>query len=172
MKTEERRKEIALLLKSQNEPVSGGELSKKFGVSRQIIVQDITSLKNSGYEIISTHNGYFLLHAPLSERVFKSYHTSDGTEKELNLIVDCGGTVFDEFVWHKVYGKMAAKLNISNKKAVKQFIDGVRSGKSVELMNITGGYHYHTVVADSEEVLDTIEKALNENGFIVPEIAY
>ena len=46
----------------------------------------------------------------------------------------------------------------------------VRSGKSTELMNVTGGYHYHTVRADSEAVLDRIEAELNRRGYIVPEI--
>ena len=51
-----------------------------------------------------------------------------------------------------------------------QFLEGVRTGKSSELMNITGGYHYHTVRAESEEVLDKIEKELKEQNYIVPEI--
>ena len=53
---------------------------------------------------------------------------------------------------------------------VKQFIEGVRSGKSTELMNITGGYHYHTIRAESEEVLDKIEKLLKDRGYIAPRI--
>jgi len=61
-------------------------------------------------------------------------------------------------------------LNIFSSLNVKQFIEGVRTGKSTELMNITGGYHYHTVRADSEEILDKIEKALEKRGYIAPEI--
>ena len=53
---------------------------------------------------------------------------------------------------------------------VKQFIEGVRTGKSTELMNITGGYHYHTIRAESEEILDQIGAALVERGYIAPEI--
>ena len=169
MKAGERRREIALLLKSARQPVSGSELSAKFGVSRQIIVQDISLLKAAGYEIIATHNGYVLLHAPLCERVFKLHHTTEQTEQELMLIVGLGGTVFDVFVWHRVYGKMEARLNISTEEQVKRFIDGVRSGKSVELMHITGGYHYHTVLADTPDTLDRIEAALKKSGFIAPE---
>ena len=52
----------------------------------------------------------------------------------------------------------------------KQFMEGVRTGQSSELMHITGGYHYHTVRAESEAVLDRIEAALNERNYIVPEI--
>lgn len=170
MKAAERRKAIVDLLLSEQTAISGGELSGRFGVSRQIIVQDIAVLKGSGYDILSTHNGYIMQGSPLKERIFKVYHTTAQTEEELNLIVDLGGTVADVFVWHKVYGKVAAKLNIFSRLQVKQFIEGVRTGKSSELMNITGGYHYHTVCADSEAVLNRIEAALNEKHFIVPEI--
>ena len=170
MKATDRRKEIASLLMGSDTPVSGSVLSEKFGVSRQIIVQDISLLKAAGYEILSTHNGYIVQSSPLKERVFKLKHKTDETEDELNTIVDLGGTVADVFVWHKVYGKVEAKLNIFSKMHVKQFIEGVRSGQSTELMNITGGYHYHTVRAESEVILDEIEKALEKKGFIVPEI--
>ncbi len=169
MKTEERRKEIVHHLISEQKPVSGNALSEKFGVSRQIIVQDISVLKAQGYEILSTHNGYIVRETPLAERVFKLYHTTEQTEDELITIVDLGGTVADVFVWHKVYGKLTAQLNIFSRHHIMQFIEGVRSGKSTELMNITGGYHYHTVRADSEEILDRIGKALEERGYIAPE---
>lgn len=170
MKAAERRKAIVNLLLSSQEAVSGANLSKEFGVSRQIIVQDIAVLKGIGYDILSTHSGYVLQQSPLKEKVFKVHHTTEQTEEELNLIVDLGGTVVDVFVWHKVYGKVEAKLNIFSRLQVKQFIEGVRSGKSTELMNITGGYHYHTVRADSAEILEKIEDALNEQGYIAPEI--
>lgn len=168
MKTLDRRKAIANRLLSANEAISGSILSSEFGVSRQIIVQDITVLKNLGYDILSTHNGYIIQKSPLKERVFKLHHTTEQTENELNTIVDLGGTVVDVFVWHKVYGKIVAPLNIFSRLHVKQFIEGVRSGKSTELMNITGGYHYHTVRADSENILDLIETALENEGLIAP----
>ncbi len=148
--------------------MSGGELSERFGVSRQSIVQDINALKEAGYGILSTHNGYVVQKSPLKERVFKLHHTTQQTEDELNLIVDLGGTVADVFVWHKVYGRVVAKLNIFSRLEVQKFIEGVRTGKSTELMNITGGYHYHTVRAESEEILDRIGKELSERGYIAP----
>ena len=168
MKVAERRNAIANFLLAEDKAVSGGELSEKFGVSRQIIVQDITVLKGLGYDILSTHNGYIIQKSPLKERVLKLHHTTEQTEDELSLIVRLGGTVVDVFVWHKVYGKMEAKLNIFSDLHVKQFIEGVRTGKSTELMNITGGYHYHTIRAESEEVLDQIEKVLEERSYIAP----
>ena len=145
MKVAARRKALIEFLLSEKNPVSGDKLAEKYGVSRQIIVQDISALKTSGYEIISTNRGYIVQGTPLSTRVFKVRHTSAQTEEELKLIVSLGGTVVDVFVWHKVYGKMEAPLNISSELHVRQFIEGVRSGKSTELMSITDGYHYHTV---------------------------
>ena len=169
MKAAERRQSIVSLLMSAKTPVSGGSLSERFGVSRQIIVQDITILRGSGYDILSTNRGYILQGLPMCERVFKVRHTTDQTEDELNCIIDLGGAIIDVFVWHRVYGRIAASLNIFSRLQVKQFIEGVRSGKSTELMNVTGGYHYHTVCAETEEILDRIEQALEAHGYIAPE---
>lgn len=170
MKAEERRKEIVNCLMAANAAVSGGMLSERLKVSRQIIVQDIAILKASGYEILSTHQGYVIKTTPLAERVFKLRHTSEQTEDELSCIVSLGGTVVDVYVWHKVYGKIRADMNIFSERGVQQFMDGIKSGKSTELMHITSGYHYHTVRADSIETLEKIAKALEEKNYIVPEI--
>ena len=98
MKAHDRRKAIVNLLLSSNEAISGSTLSEKFSVSRQIIVQDISVLKGSGYDILSTHNGYIIQKSPLKERVFKLHHTTEQTEDELSIIVELGGTVVDVFV--------------------------------------------------------------------------
>ena len=170
MKVAERRKAIVNLLLSEKEPISGGELAQRFNISRQIIVQDITVLKGTGYEILSTSQGYIMQKSPLAERVFKVRHTTEQTEDELSCIVDLGGTVVDVFVWHKVYGRIDAPLNIFSQMHIKQFLEGVRTGQSTELMQITGGYHYHTVRAENEAVLDRIEAALTERNYVVPEL--
>ena len=168
MRAEERRRDLVNTLLSEKKPISGGELSKRFGVSRQIIVGDIAVLRTLGYDVLSTHTGYVLKGSPLAERVFKVKHDTEQTEDELFTIVSLGGTVVDVFVWHKVYGKICANLNVYSRLQINQFLEGVRSGKSSELMNITGGYHYHTVRASSEGILDEIERALGERGYIVP----
>ena len=168
-KAEKRRKDIAHLLLAEERAITGAELSARFGVSRQIIVRDISLLKAEGFEILATHGGYLIQASPFKERTFKVHHTTEDTENELGLIVDLGGTVVDVYVWHKAYGRMGAKLNINTRRQVAQFIENVRSGKSVELMHVTGGYHYHTVRAESEEILHEIEEALNRRGYIVAE---
>ena len=170
MKADKRRAEIAAILLEEGRAVSGGELSERLSASRQIIVQDIAVLKASGYDILSTHSGYVIKSSPLKERVFKVRHTSSETEDELTKIVELGGTVVNVFVWHKVYGKIEGKLNIFSKRGIDQLIDGIKSGKSTELMHVTSGYHYHTVRADSEQTLDLIGETLDKAGYIVPEI--
>lgn len=169
MRAEDRRRKIILRLIEDNKPISGTLLADEFCVSRQIIVQDIALLKASGYDIISTHYGYVLQKSPFVERVIKIYHTKDQTETELTTIVEMGGTVADVFVWHRVYGKMKAELNISSKYHINKFMDGIRSGISSELMNITGGYHYHTIRADSEKTIDAIVSRLKEKNLVILE---
>lgn len=170
MKGKERRKEIVAMIMAAEEPVSGSLLAEQFGVSRQIIVQDIAMLRAEGYDVLSTHQGYVITKGPFAERVIKLRHTSEQTEDELTTIVSLGGTVVNVFVWHKVYGKIEAGMNIFSERGIAQFMDGIKSGKSKELMHITEGYHYHTIRADSEKTLDEIEAKLNQKGYIVPEI--
>ena len=50
---------------------------------------------------------------------------------------------------------------------VKKYIEGIESGVSTPLMQITSEYHYHTVSADSKETLDEIQKELDESGYLV-----
>lgn len=167
MNKDQRRQEIVLYLMASKKPVSGTTLSEKFNVSRQIIVQDIALLKTTGHDIISTHNGYILQKMPYCERIIKVLHTKDQTEDELMTIINLGGIVADVFVWHKAYGKITAPLNMYNKLHVEEFMEQIRSGKSRELMDITGGYHYHTIRATTEQVLDLIEQELTNKNYLM-----
>lgn len=169
MKATERRNAIIDILRTSDIPVRGSELAQRLEVSRQIIVGDISALKAEGHEIESTHTGYVIRRKESAERTFKVKHTRDETEDELTTVVSLGGIVDNVYVWHKVYGRIEAPLGIATREQIGLFMEGVRSGKSTELMNITGGYHYHTVRADSENTLDRIEVALYEKGYIVPE---
>ena len=55
-----RRIELMNRLKQENRPLSGAELAKAFGVSRQVIVQDIALLRATNRNILSTNKGYVL----------------------------------------------------------------------------------------------------------------
>ncbi len=172
MNGSERRQNILNILQNGCGAVSGKELSAQLGVSRQVIVQDIALLRANGTDIISTNNGYLLQNDRHIGRVFKVQHTDDKVEEELRLIVDFGGVVQDVFVYHKVYGVIRAEMNIRSRLDIKRFMDDLKSGKSSLLKNITADYHYHTVLAYSDAVLDLIQEKLDENGFLAQLLDY
>lgn len=166
MKGEERRLEIVNILTKSNHPIKGNMLADQLGVSRQVIVQDIAILRANNYEILSTNVGYIIMKKSEFSRVFKVIHSDEETEKELNLYIDHGGKVEDVFVYHKAYGVVRTKMNIRTRIDVKNYIEKIQSGKSRLLKNVTSGYHYHTICADSEKVLDMIQKELQNAGFL------
>lgn len=168
MQGEVRRKKIIEFMNSLSKPQSGASLADALGVSRQVIVQDIALLRAEGYEILSTNRGYILENSGNVTRVLKMHHTDEQIADELNCIVDLGGTVKDVFVNHKAYGKVIATLNISSRRDVDLFIQSIKSGKSTPLKNVTSNYHYHTIEAESEIILDEIEASLRKLGILVP----
>ena len=166
MKGEERRKQLLNILSSSNNPVSGGTLAKELNVSRQIIVQDISLLRANGATIFSTNKGYLLQEDRKYSRVFKVYHTDDQVEEELSTIVDAGGQIRDVFVYHKVYGVLKADMGIKSRRYIRAYMEEISTGKSSLLKNVTSGYHYHTIDAESEEILDAIQEELQQKGFL------
>lgn len=167
MSGEERRKEIIKMIQNGKQPVSGSRLSEIFNVSRQVIVQDIALLRASNYDIVSTNRGY-ICHAPKGiQRTFKVLHGNEEVLDELNAIVDLGGKVIDVHVNHKVYGRIHADMSISSRRDAKKLKDLIDAGVSEPLLNVTSGYHYHTVVAESEEILDMIEEELRKRSYLV-----
>ncbi len=168
MNGEERRTKIIDLLRQSDLPLSGTQLAGQVGVSRQVIVQDIALLRANAHAIVSTNQGYLLSDSFVASRVFKVIHADEEVEEELSLIVDCGGRVEDVFVSHKIYNIVKAPMNIRSRLDVKRFVADLASGKSSLLKNVTSGYHYHTVTAESEEILDYIHDALEERGFLAP----
>ena len=162
-----RREKLIALLQQAEQPFSGTELAKQLGVSRQVIVQDIALLRANGINIFSTNRGYLIQEkSETSSRVFKVHHEEAEAEKELNLIVDLGGRVKDVFVYHKVYGVVKAEMNIKSRRDIKRYMEDITTGKSTPLMNITSGYHYHTITADDEQTLDLIQEELQKNNFL------
>lgn len=168
MNGEARRQGILRRLTGADHPISATVLAEEFGVSRQIIVQDIALLRATGSKITSLARGYFLQSAGSYRRVFKVIHSDEDTEQELHTIVDMGGIVDDVFVYHRTYGKIRAEMGIRSRLDVKKFLAEISSGKSSMLKNVTDGYHYHTIFADSEEQLDQIGEVLREKGFLAP----
>ena len=163
----ERREKIVNLLKSSDTAIPAKNLADLFSVSRQVIVQDIALLRASGYDVISTNRGYLLNQPVTFSRILKVNHTDEQIEDELNMIVDLGGMAVDVSVRHKIYGSMEAPLMINSRRKVQEFMKDLNSGKSSPLKNITSGYHYHKIEAESEETLNIIENAFKEKGYLV-----
>ena len=99
--------------------------------------------------------------------MFKCRHSFDEIVDEGYLVIEAGGRIEDIFVNHRVYGRISARLDLYNKTHVEELYRSLVSGASKPLMSVTDGYHYHTVSADSEEVLDKIESLLRAKGFLI-----
>lgn len=155
------------LLGRSTAPVTGAELARRFGVSRQVIVQDIALLKAQGADVVSTTRGYRLMPvATRPVRLLKVFHGPERVGEELRLIVDLGGTVEDTLVSHRAYGRLSAPLGISSRRDVARFEHELASSKSGLLSEVTSGYHFHHVSARDEATLDAIEGALGAAGLL------
>lgn len=168
MNVTERRNEILKLLRQAETPVAAKELAARFGVSRQVIVQDMAVIRASTAGILSTYQGYVLQQSATVSREFKVRHDEADTERELNLIVDGGGKVRNVSISHRIYGRITAELDIDSRQDVREFLDALRGGSSKLLGSATSGYHYHLVEAASAERLDKIGQELERAGFLAP----
>ena len=170
MTAAERRSLILKLLSTREEPVAAKELAAKYGVSRQVIVQDMSVIRASRPDIVSTNRGYVMSRQENAGamREFKLRHRPDQAEEELNAIVDLGGRVKNISVSHRVYGRITAELDISSRQDVKEFIEALDGAASTVLSAVTDGYHYHLIEASSEKRLDMISEALKRAGFLAP----
>ena len=154
-----RKQELLALLKGAKEAMNGQSLAEHFGVTRQIIVQDIALLRADGAQIISTNRGYIYKSSDDNSyvrRLFKVNHKVSDMEDELLAIVDNGGRIQN-------------MLKLTCRRDVSHFLDQASSNDFRPLSDLTNGVHYHLVEADSEQDIDYIEEALNHLGFLVKE---
>lgn len=166
-----RRKEIVVYLSTRTEPVNGTELARMFGVSRQVIVQDVALLRAENREILSTNKGYVLYQPTITRgnctAVILVQHRADQTIEEMRSIVEYGGRMLDVFVDHDLYGQIRADLVINDMKDAEDFCRKMRHSASRPLKELTGACHYHTIAAPSEKVIELIKRELKEKGFLI-----
>ena len=168
MNTGERRGEILKILKQTEVPIAARELAGRFGVSRQVIVQDLAVIRASTPGILSTTKGYVMEQDSSCTREFKVRHSQDKAAQELNLIVDCGGHVKNISISHRVYGRVSAEMDIRSRQDVSEFIQALQNSRSTVLSSATSGYHYHLIEASSEERLDLIRNQLEKAAIQAP----
>ena len=172
MDGDRRREELIKILRGSSEPLSGGKLGELFGVSRQVIVQDIALIRAQGLDIIATARGYLLYRneEKNKQRVLLVRHQYDEIGDELNIIVDHGAVVRNVIIEHPIYGEMTGNMMLKTRRDVTQFVESIAEFDTYPLMNLTHGLHMHTIEAASEDILDEIEEALNKKGYLYREI--
>jgi transcriptional regulator of NAD metabolism len=168
MNGEERRHRIIERLKEELKPLSGAALAKEFGVSRQIIVQDIALLRAEESDIIATNRGYLIRKANNSTKgIFHVRHGEDLTRQELYAFVDNGGHVINTLIEHPVYGELCVDMFLHNRRDVDDFLKQISDTKAALLTTLTNGDHYHLIKTETNEQLDSIEQSLKDLGILI-----
>lgn len=163
----ERRKKLLELLQSAGQPLSGTQLAHQVGVSRQTVVQDIAFLRKDGHPIVSTTQGYWYPQEKKEKyrEVLGIIHTREQLRRELEILVAHHVCVEDVFIKHPVYGVLRSHLGISTPRDVKQFVKK-RDMAGIPLFSeVTGGLHYHTLVAEDRDNIIDAKKELQMEGF-------
>lgn len=161
----ERKLQLIEILKESAQPIKGSELATKLNVSRQTLVQDIALLRKDGFPIISTTLGYVLEQPPIrATEVLGIIHSPEELKKELEILISHHVEVADVIIDHPVYGRIRSELNIRTPKDVKAFVE-MRDQSPIPLFSeVTGGLHYHTLVADEQEYITDAKAALINAG--------
>ncbi len=170
MEKEIRRIKLLEILKNSEKPMSGTMLAKRFNVSRQVIVQDISVLKASNYNIISTAQGYIFLKSyerEVAKKVVAVCHTPDETENELKILVSIGVTVVDVRVEHPIYGEVIGKLLLKNIEQVEAFLKRLKLTGAKLISELTDGIHLHTLESENPFKLIEAEEALKKAGYLL-----
>ena len=172
MTGEMRRDGLLRMLQEQAQPMSGTALAKAFGVSRQVIVQDIALMRAENHRILSTNKGYLYRSEDMEntqpKRVFFVRHQNDGVMEEFMTVLELGGRILDVAVEHEIYGQIRADLLIETISDARNFMERLAACRDNPLMVLTNDCHYHTVAAPSEKLLDLIEAELKQKGFLQP----
>jgi len=173
MDTLTRREEILKILNTIDIAITGTELAEKFGVSRQVIVQDIAILRAKGINILATSQGYLIPvknhNLTIKKTIVCNHRGYDELEDELRIIVDLGGKIIDVIVDHPIYGELKSPINIGSRHELAQFMKNIKKTNAEPLSSLTSGLHLHTIEVKDEDAFERIEKALNERKYLINE---
>jgi len=169
MNSVERRIQIEQMLMKSVRAIKGQELADDFGVTRQVIVKDISIMRAEGKNIVATPEGY-IIPIPdknLIKRMVAFWHEPDAMEEELNTIVNLGGVVQEVLIEHPVYGEIRGMLMIKNNEDVKNFIKRFEEFQAEPLSSLTGGIHLHTIAAKDENTMNIIIEELKKKNYLL-----
>lgn len=172
MNGDQRRQMLLEKLQNAAGPKTGNELAAEAGVSRQVIVGDITLLKAKSEPILATSQGYLYMAAPEEKEISRRIacrHRSEDTEQELLILVDAGATVKDVSIEHPVYGELTAGIHVSTRREVEMFMQRIRDTGASYLLELTEGLHLHTITAPNETILEQAISDMRAHGFLLEE---
>lgn len=172
LQTKKRREKLAEILREAKQPVTGSDLARCLGVSRQVIVGDIGILRAQGMNIFATLQGYRTSVQEIDADHLASIfcrHDRIGLEKEFFIILKHGGKIKDVAIEHPLYGEFRAALMIESIEQAKDFLQRFDDLAAEQLSIATGGFHYHMLEAPDQEALERIKKSLKEQGILVTE---
>lgn len=158
----ERRYQILEMLKKSKRPIKGKELAEFFGVTRQVIVSDIAQLREEGYKVVSTRDGYMLDAGEHVRRIVAVKHTAEEIYEELRTIVENGGKVIDVIVEHPIYGEIIGRIDVESIDDVEKFVSALVASNTKPLLEISGGVHLHTIEAPDEQTMERILEAIKK----------
>ena len=164
MNTEKRREALMKRLREASQPLTGTKLARTLGVSRQIIVGDISILRAEGAQIFATPRGYIMPEDAKDHDIKATIvcrHNAADMEKELQAVVDNGGAVLDVIVEHPVYGAIRGDLFVESRRDVRRFLTKMQKCQANPLLVVTGGIHMHTIRVPDEDALKAIEHDLS-----------
>ena len=154
-------------------PVTAAQFAKELSVSRQIIVGDVAILRASGLDILATPKGYIMNSREETPEypftgIIACRHGSEQLRDELYTIVDFGAAVIDVTIEHAIYGEISAKLGLSSRYDVDQFVSKVESEEnSAPISSLTGGIHLHSVGCRDRATFDMIKGALAKKDILI-----
>lgn len=166
---ETRRQELVQRLRADGQAVLGSELADEFGVSRQVLVQDVAILRATGLDIIATPRGYLLRDTvPAAHAdILHVRHGRDSIVDEMTILVDLGIRILDVRVDHPIYGPLRGDLCISSRQDVREYMERMDSTGAAPLLELTDGRHSHAVDAPRPDLLDRAREELRQRGYLV-----
>jgi transcriptional regulator of NAD metabolism len=165
----ERRERLVGIVRGADGPLTGADLGRQLGVSRQVIVNDIAIVRASGVPILGSPRGYVLTgdaeDRPLAEIACR--HDRLGSRRELEILVDRGLAVVDVVVEHPLYGQVTADLSVRSRADIDRAMELLEGDDAQPLSVLTGGVHVHHVRAPSADALDAAERELADAGILM-----
>ncbi len=166
--SERRRDRLGRILRDADDPVTGSDLAKRLGVSRQVIVNDVAILRAAGHPIMGSPKGYVLIdRASGPTDVIACRHARDLGREELGILVDHGIAVLDVVVEHAIYGEIRANLMVESRADIERYAGMLERSGQAPLSALTGGVHLHTVRSPNQDALEAAKRALREADLLI-----